>query len=763
MKKIILSIVILGIIIVSTIPYKSIPQSKTTREEYLKLIKQAEEELLKNYDSDIETWKKNYIPTRYFGYGSPFAPITLAKVEAFLYSVTKNKEYAERAKKIMTSYADFRKLYPEEYSKERSDYKGNIPPITSFFQYAHYIRAYLQIKDSGVLNSDDVKKIEDIIAKSSEYVVLYHEWGPHNRAILRAEGLLLASQALPNHPNAGTWANLAKRIADSSWAKWSIEDAQVYLPIWLASIVRYAESSGQKRLFDHVATRYYFDYFVQLMCPAGFVTDFGDSHGFWSLWTMYLGCFEKGAAAYKDPCMKFAAERIFKAGMKHFGTKTTGADLIDAYNWCDDTITAEAPQNKSSEVLEDIIGKKIAFRSGWGDQDTFMLLNYRDEGDYGLVPRDYLRYTIPVEGEKMHHGHADENSICMLMHKGSVLLHDSGYGNTMTNRIFGADMYHNRIVARASISPKEQPILQFLRDELIRHCKGEFYEGVHYYKKVTTEKIHFYTFKDLDVSRTRLTDKNTGYQWDRVIVYLKAQPAFAVFDFVKILKNGDFTFSNLWFTKIILNGGSKEEWFDTKIDKIAEWKETGDQHLLIYFPQTEGKYIGADNLHRSHQLETCINQNVSKSYKQDDMISFATILVPHDKSLNPKDVISKITYLTSDGGASVEFKLDKTRLLICCRYDLDQELVKENIRPRYIYEKGRVKYGEIETDARFAFCKFDDNNVHYGFIESTKMLLNGKEIFASQKVPVYTVQPDGKWQRDGVQKWEVWEETKTIK
>ena len=61
--------------------------------------------------------------------------------------------------------------------------------------------------------------------------------------------------------------------------------------------------------------------------------------------------------------------------------------------------------------------------------------NYRDEGDYGRVARDYLRSTLAVSAEKMHHGHADErggdyfgpalNRTARLMsagHGGQVLL-----------------------------------------------------------------------------------------------------------------------------------------------------------------------------------------------------------------------------------------------------------------------------------------------------------------------------------------------------
>ena len=66
--------------------------------------------------------------------------------------------------------------------------------------------------------------------------------------------------------------------------------------------------------------------------------------------------------------------------------------------------------------------------------------------------RDYLRDSIPVEEEKMTHGHADENSIVAAdVAAGRVLLHDGGYRDYMPSGPFGAyrqDYFHNRLVVR---------------------------------------------------------------------------------------------------------------------------------------------------------------------------------------------------------------------------------------------------------------------------------------------------------------------------
>jgi hypothetical protein len=104
-----------------------------------------------------------------------------------------------------------------------------------------------------------------------------------------------------------------------------------------------------------------------------------------------------------------------------------------------------------------------------------------------LLQRDYLRQTLSVEEEKMHHGHADENSICLLMSGGSVLLHDGGYRDDLPSGKWGAyraDYFHNRVVARKNKRAAGQDLSGFIRNS-----------GA--YRKVQTQKIDFLNFKTL--------------------------------------------------------------------------------------------------------------------------------------------------------------------------------------------------------------------------------------------------------------------------
>ena len=726
----------------------------TSKRGYLEQIKAGLKTWLEIYDAQIERWRKSIDLNDFFGYQPPSLPIHCAVTEAFLYSLEKNKAYAERARERLISYRQFTKAYPEDYKYTHPEYENGLPPINSIFLILPYLQAYLWIKDSGVLSPGDHKAIESTVADSLSALFRFPEWGAHNRAAYRAAGLAAASLAFPNNPEASNWAQMARVLASDSIGNWSIEDSSSYHLMWLFAMIWYIDLTGRSDFFNHVTTRYYFDYFVSLLTPAGWIPDFGDSN--WgSNWTCYIACMERGAKEYQDPKMRYAACKVYDRMIERNGkSKILGSpyDLIAAYLWMDENIAPEKPTFRSQEVLDDLVGKKIIFRSGWEDDSTFLLLNYKPETDYGYTPREYLKNTIPVEAEKAHHGHADENSICLLMHNETVLLHDSGYRERIPNGKYRADIYHNRIVARKGLPERKDSILDFLRDS------GK-------YKPVETQKIDFITFREVDMSRTRVIDRNMGYQWDRVLIYLKRSDNFIIIDGIEILPEGDpektrpLTFSNLFYTRKILSRG--EGYFDTWIDQIRGYRNPDRSALLICFPQhgEGGFWEGTDTTRRYYQKEKLIHQTVSKELKAGDMIAFVTVLIPHLKGADVKALVKNINVPEVSHyprAIAVEIKKDDQKITLCVKLDLRMEILKENIRPRYNWESGAVRYGFVQTDAHFAYLKEGQKKLDYAFTEGTKIIYRGKEVFAAKEYG-FPGQPDGEPMRKGVPKWRAWE------
>jgi hypothetical protein len=746
--------------------------SQTLKKDYLTYIQQAAELGWQEYPGAIADWKKGVKPSPLWGYDAPAQPIYLADILGFLYQHTHDNAYADKVRQILIEYGSLRDAYPKDYWKTRAEYRNGMPALSNFFFMPAYSRAYLRIRESQALDARSREAIERDLAQSLDYVFTFPEWGAMNRAMLRAEALYYGTLALPRHANSGKWKQLAETLASDSLKQWEIEDASHYQPIWLLSVFAYAEISGRTEFFDSPIVRYTMEYFLNLFAPHGNVADFGDAH--WnSGWDRFVPVFEKAAAIYRNPQYKYVAHEMLartrqrlqtarqKAGQSLelngqpilYGGTGFGSALTDAYRWADDSIVPQVPTTLSREVLEDVIGKKVVFRNGWDPTSTFLMLNYRDEGDGSLLQRDYLRQTLSVEEEKMHHGHADENSICLLMSGGSVLLHDGGYRDDLPSGKWGAyraDYFHNRVVARKNKRAAGQDLFEFIRNS-----------GA--YRKVQTQKIDFLNFKDVDVSRTRLVDAELGYEWDRIITYVKTRDFFVVVDGIRVRTPGYYTFANLWHTRKIIEQG--KQFFSTAIDVIGGETLPADRSLLIVFPENEAKEIGSYSEKRHYQDETALYQTVSNHYAAGALEFFVTILVPQAKAENSGMLAGGFRFVKADRfpqAMGVEFQDGSSKAMVLLKLDLEMDLAGGNIRPRYRYDLGRVRCGELETDASYVYARQNGGRVKYSAATFTKLTYKGQTLLEAQPT-TFPLQLDGAPPRVSLPKWRFWEDEVAVK
>ena len=722
---------------------------------YLEEIKKAVEKGWTENGPVVAAWKAGVKSNILWGYNAPAHPVYLASTLAFLYEQTGQRQYAERAASLLTSFGDLRSVLPADYAKTRAEYSDGVPSLSNFFFLPPYSRAYMRIRNSGVMDDAAKAKIEKEIAESITFVFRFPEWGGHNRAMLRAEALQYAAMAMPNHKDAPRWKQMAQVIASDNLNRWEVEDATGYHPVWLHSLFSYAEAAQRPDALRSVMIRYYLEYFTKMIAPDGNLPDYGDTH--WSgaaAGLRFTAIFEKGAALMKDPAMKWAAHSMLQIVKRQSPVLGVGDayHLSDAFRWADESVTAVRPESPSQEVLDDVIGKKIVFRSGWDTLSTYMLLNYRDEGDGGLLDREYLRRTISVEEEKMHHGHADENSIVMLMDRGSVLLHDAGYRDALPSGRFGAwrqDYFHNRIVARKDKRDTSQSVLDFLKNS-----------GA--YRPVRTQKVDFLTLKSVDMSRTRLVDDNLGYTWDRTVVYVRDPGYFVVIDGIRVLRPDYFTFTNLWHTQRIVKRGS--HFYSVVNDSIKMFPFPIQRALLVAFPEVYGKTDGVEPISRQHQQELAIYQTQSSQYKAGDMECFVTLLIPHDRDADPEKILRDFKVLPTSApyrsvGLEITGKSEKSFILV--KLDLDMEVARENIRPRYQYELGKVICGPFETDASFLHAVQKGNTVSYSASNFLAVKYGGKSLV--EALPnTHALQLDGSDVRVGYSKWRRWEDSVAI-
>ncbi len=709
------------------------------KEDYLNYINNARKLYQERYQKQLQKWVE--MPEEKRG-EKPLMPTIAGFLDAVLYTATGDLKYAQSAKEILLNGQVHR--YP-------------------------LVRAIRQIRPSGILSDEDIKALQGHIIKDLESwrwdTII--EWGAMNHSTnYLVDGLTAAANFCPDHPEAKKWRQMAEVLLETSWGKWSIEDSENYIPIWIKPLVNYADETGrQKEFFKMPTTKYYFDYFLNLISPFGSLVDFGDSNipGNWSI---YVALLERGATEYHDSEMKWGAHFLFATHgridpkIPSWELEWRSLDILDAYLWSDDSIEEKMPTSGSRQVLEDAVGKKIVFRSGWDKDATYLMLNYQGREDYGLDGRNHLMTTIPVEAEKNHHGHADENAICQLMYKGTVLLHESNYRETSTTGAHGeyrADVFHNRIVARRGLIDYTSRLLPQIMDY-----------GRH--RWVRTRLMFFHAMNEVDVSRSRVLDEDMGYQWDRVVNYLKKENIFVIFDIIEVLRSGHYNFSNLLWTRQILSHG--RNWFDTWIDKFWDsWEWNGEatfspinphrSNLIIYFCETEGRKIGAEQARRSRQNEICIYNCMSNLFEDGNFLVFSTILAPHDINITPQEIVNRISPLTVSEEKGVGVKIDSHNgtVIVGSKLDLELGWFKDRRSPAYIFETGKIEYAGTVTDASMFFLRENKGQLSYAVVEATKLLHNGKEIFATPTFYRCTFPDNGLY--DAVEmnsvKWPCWE------
>jgi hypothetical protein len=722
--------------------FSNLLSQPVTKQEFLDYAKTIADNAWNKHDEMVANWKKSIDINYVFGYNPPGNDMYIAAIYAHLYEKTGEKEYFKRAKELLVKYGDYKKAYPAEYFKTKKEYANGLPALPNIFLGPTYCRAYILIKNDKDWKKEEKQIVEKNISESADFITTFQEWGPMNRAMLRAEFLASCVKALPDHPRKKFWEMITHSIGDDNFGKWEIEDASSYHPIWLYSLLNYGEFINDESYLKSPVMNYYINYFKELFAPDYSIPEFGDGYHN-SGWDRYIPFFVKGAAILKDPEVAWVAQQMIKKNISSDKSKVSpsmGLFLLDCARWMDESLKPVQPKSKSTEVLDDMVGKKIVFRDGWNENSNYLLLNYRDEGDGGFLFRENLRNTIPVEEEKMHHGHSDENSICLLMSNGSVLLRDGGYRDFMPSGPYGAyrqDYFHNKVCIR------KNKIFKGQNEGEYRYANGwkpvvgqkmlEFFRNSGAYRMTNTKKIDFISQSEFDYSRTRVTDPKLNYQQDRVIVWIKELNIYVIFDVMKALDEDYYSAANLWHTRKILNQG--ENWYDTEYDTLRNIPQNTNSNLVIYFPFKDQKMNGVEDENRNWQAEKVIYQMDSRHCNLTDLITFTTILIPHKKGTDCSEImksIKPVVLSNLDKTTGLKIEINKKVYYIGIKTELDMDLVRDWRRPKYTYESGKVKFDDFETDGQFLYAKTESNKLDYFITNCVKATFKSNILFDQQ-------------------------------
>lgn len=755
----------------------SYAQSKyVTRQDYFEAAKKAADHFWENYDKNVEKWVSRINLKNVFGYRPPANFIHLAYVSSWIYKITGDIEYAKRARKCLVEIGDFRNYYPKDFWKDKPGYENGPPALANFFTAPMYIKAYRNIRELDILSEKDHQIITGNIAEGCNHQLRYQEWGAMNRGILRAEVFYLAAITVPDAPAAQTWKMVAESIFNDCLGTWEIEDATHYAAIYLYSLFSLVEYLDEADYWNEAVTRYTMQLYTRQMAPHGFIPDVGDAY-LYSNWLRWKVVFEKAATVYQDPEMKYAANRIhqtlWQADLPE-RSMWSGTIAMDCYRWADDSIVPQEPPQRSELVLEDLVGKKVVFRDGYEPNDTYLMVNYKDEGTAGYMSREYLRQTIAVEEEKMTHGHSDENDIPLLMTDGCILLHDGGYRKFMPSGPFGAwraDYFHNRVIVRRDkiFKGQKQGEWRYATEGQTAVPGQNIYDFVRNsgaYRQVRTELIDFLVTDEFDYSRTRVIDDKMDYEYDRIVNWVKPLNIFLVFDVVKFTEDDYFTSVNFWHTRKILSAG--QNFFDTQYDTLRNRAFPTHKSLLIYFPQGDagGRMIGSDPESRYYQKEFAIHQSLSRWHYAGGLATFTTVLIPHDTDeTDLEKLMARVEMVRTDKSpqsVGVKIKDEDKTYYVCSKLDLMLDIHQNDTRPQYDYQPGKVRYDDFETDAQQLFVIVDGKSLKYTSIYCSKLFYRNTSLFEQETTP-FGLRFDGKPERPNVSKVRYWQDAVKIK
>jgi hypothetical protein len=234
-----------------------------------------------------------------------------------------------------------------------------------------------------------------------------------------------------------------------------------------------------------------------------------------------------------------------------------------------------------------------------------------------------------------------------------------------------------------------------------------------------------------------------GYEWDRVITWIKDPGLYIVFDILKGRREQFLTAANTWHTRKILSSGS--HWYETAYDSIGSALNDTKTRLLIYFPRNKYRLESVEPERRNYRRELAIMEYSGQFFELGQSIGFVTVLIPLQEGENAPGWIDKVKLIEtgeSEPGLSMEINHKGETILVGIKCDLRMDMLRDNRRPKYTWESGRISYGSIETNSDFFITRKSGSNLFYTAVNLTGINYLGKKIF-EQKKGFYGLNYDG--------------------
>jgi len=673
---------------------------------------------------------------------------TVAPAEAVRYKQTGATCYLERAKRyILDVYDVYYALKTYRETENIPIRNADFPTLGWMFEPEPYISAYNSIKDIANFTDEERAQVEAVVERAMRPIERMPEYGPMNRSMLRALNLAAAGSSFPEHGEASKWLKMGRHIFADSLDKWSMEDSGAYQGIWLYSFVAYNEYVPTVNVEDNHVVRHYADLWSRLVTPLGFIPDYGD----WDLaedWVHIAAVMEKCATQYRSPTLKYAVNRFTEAHVGCASGLSGGIDrflrqLISAHDWSDDALAEQSPAPHSQEACDDTIGKKCVFRNGWDRDSSYLLLNYRDEPATNEIYRKNLTLTIPVKAEKTHHGHNDENALCMLVAQERILLTEGGYRKgAERDCTYRSDYYHNKLVVRKGVTGSHSffdHVLDF----------GE-------YNPVRTERVYFYRFDEVDCSRTRLYDARNAAVCDRIVYYLKREDCFIVNDVVFPQEDGSYTVGPVYHAQEIEPVGERSyvlSQTDISMGQELRYAQPDDVKLHLHFPIDEYD-VELQTMDRAYRNQRAVSQFFAGYANGRFPLFFSSVLYPSRQGR--PSFFDSFSYQKKSKGVGLQFSIGARCYTIFDRYRYESKIEDLNKRPAYSFEAGREQVFDLETDAYSALTIREDDSTYFCCVDFSTLIYRGRPLFEMEAMEQLQLDFKGPLKRTA--SWSNWDD-----
>jgi len=643
---------------------------------------------------------------------------------AEVFKHTKKTEYAEIALTLIGRIADIYEYVIKNHQLSEDDLDA-LQFIEAAFSGGPFSKGCLILREAGLLNDALYRRMQPVWESTARFAMRLPEWGPFNRCVLRVITLSRFARLYPQSYLAKETGDLARFCAEDSIGRWNMEDTTLYNGVWYICVAEYLHENNIRNFRTDTILRYYATYFVHTQTPEGSIPDYGDARlRDWGCPALCLGFLEWAAAIYNDGCVKYSAMKLLDWGKQYFGKGIYGGWHARSYalaaDMADEKVKPVLPDYLSGEVIEDLVGKKLLWR-GKDENKEYLMLNYRDEGNYAMMARQNMFCTIPAPAEKVHHGHADENAITSYFYRDKPLLCDGGYRDAIVDHgAYRADFYHNKVV---------------MRNGRIFHEKGflEYAEDLGAYLKVETEKVFYQEMLGLEIGRTRMDDPHHRTVYDRTIIHFPTG-GFAVIDSVKAKQTYEYTLGQMWFGGEILRSGDNDWTISQNFCKDTQGPiGTENLKLRLAFLRKDLK-VSLEKLRRNHNDDQyALTQYFSEYLGEDEYVQFVTLLLPEDGAEDEKrnDKVIKSASCRLVNGNAVEFKVTVSGK----KYTIGMKLDEKNgyndhkHRPTYSFEAGKINYSDITTDALLSVVAGNE----YSAIMLSRLDYKGKTLFESPK------------------------------